>query len=458
VDLNKLHRIYFLGIGGIGMSALARYFHRQGVLVSGYDKTPTQLTTDLIEEGIAVHFDDDPKKIIELPSLVVYTPAVPKDLNEFKYVQKKGYDVKKRSEVLGELTRDRKTIAVAGTHGKTTISSMIAHILFQSKVGCNAFLGGITKNYNSNLLLSSGADYMVVEADEFDKSFLQLHPDISVVTSMDADHLDIYGDFNSLQDNFRGFVSQTHAGGTFICKKSVDLQAGIDVKVITYALKDKADFYAENISVIESQYEFDLVTNLDQSIHIQLGIPGLMNVENAVAASAAALTAGVSANELKKALASFIGIKRRFELIFNKKEVIYIDDYAHHPEEIKGLIKSVRHMYPDKKVLGIFQPHLYSRTRDFAEGFAESLDQLDEAILLPIYPAREKPIDGVESELILGRMKLEKKSIVQKSGLIENLQNKDFEILLTVGAGDIDTMVDPIEKFLKARKSKDKAQ
>ena len=453
MDLDKLHRIYFLGIGGIGMSALARYFHRRGAEVSGYDKTSTRLTNQLLGEGIDVHFEDDPDKVMNNPDLVIYTPAVPQDLGEFELIRTKGFPLKKRSEVLGQLSKDKKTIAVAGTHGKTTVSSMIAHILHNSSVGCNAFIGGIMKNYDSNLIVSPDADFMVVEADEFDKSFLQLNPTISMVTSMDADHLDIYGDYESMQNNFRQFVSQTKADGAAVVKKGINLDISENYRPISYSLKEKAAFYAENIRVHDGKYEFDLHTNSNQTVKIRLGVPGLINVENAVAASAVALTAGVGIKELVMTLATFTGIKRRFDHIIQTDDLIYIDDYAHHPEEINGLISSLRHMYPGKKMVGIFQPHLYSRTRHLADGFASSLDQLDEVILLPIYPAREKPIAGVESEMILRLMKNPKSEVSSKKDLIKNLENKDFDILLTIGAGDIDELVEPVANYLRTEKA-----
>ena len=402
----KIQTIYMLGIGGIGMSALARFFKRQGLQVSGYDKTPTPLTDQLQREDIAVHFTDDPEQIPGNLDLCIYTPAVPKTLKEFTHFSTTSVPLKKRAAVLGEITKHSPTIAVSGTHGKTTISTMIAHILHHSGMGCSAFLGGISKNYNSNFLQSEQGSLIVVEADEFDKSFLQLTPTYAVVTSMDADHLDIYSNHNNLRETFREFISKTKQGGHIVLKNELNLNyKPADTKVSTYALEGDADFHAANINIVSGRYEFDLVTPEQTIKGLSLQMPGLINVENAVAAAAIAFLCGVTEEKLRNALAEFTGIKRRFDVQINTDGLVYIDDYAHHPQEIRGLITSVKKLYPGRKVLGIFQPHLFTRTRDFVEDFAASLDLLDEVILLPIYPAREEPIPGVDANMLLEKIK-----------------------------------------------------
>jgi UDP-N-acetylmuramate--alanine ligase len=452
VELEQLNSIYFLGIGGIGMSALARYFHHRGIQVSGYDKTPTPLTKALEQEGIAVHYEDNPQLIPSSPDLIIYTPAVPRNLNEYVYLEKSGFPIRKRAEILGELSRRYKTIAVAGTHGKTTVSTLSAHILYPSSVQCKAFLGGISKNYDTNLLESEEAGWMVVEADEFDRSFLQLQPATAIITSMDADHLDIYNDHQTMKDNFSRFAGQINPGGSLILKKGLDITTTTDVKVFTYALSAKADYFAENIKLYGLFYRFDIHTPVGTITDCRLGIPGLINVENAIVAAATAQLAGATDDDIRKGLETFKGIKRRFDIRVNHENRIYIDDYAHHPEEIRGLLNSLRHLFPGQKILGIFQPHLYSRTRDFANEFSDSLSMLDEVILLPIYPAREKPIKGIDSAMLLQHIRTEKKTLVDKSQLPEILKNHDFDILLTIGAGDIDQLVGPIENYLLTHK------
>ena len=437
------------------MSALARYFKQKGINVSGYDKTSTILTGQLQAEGIDIHFEDDVNKIPDNIDLIIYTPAIPNDLNEFRYLteslrKKAGLSIKKRSEILGMLSREKSTITIAGTHGKTTISTLVAFLLKQSAVDCTAFLGGISKNFESNLVTSDKSDWLVVEADEFDKSFLQLHPSIEVITSVDADHLDIYGDIENLKNTFREFAGQIRVGGTIIRKKGIDLNFDDlpDCRIFEYALDTKADFYAKNIVLEKEQYKFDIVTPDKIIKDIKLGIPGLINVENAVAAIAVAWLSDVTENEIKQALPNFSGIKRRFDYQVNNDKIVYIDDYAHHPEEISGFVSSVKKMYPGKKVLGIFQPHLYSRTRDFAKEFAISLELLDDIILLPVYPAREKPIEGIDSGIIYDKIRKSKKTLSSKEDLIKNIEKKEFDILLTLGAGDIDKMVQPIKEYL----------
>ncbi|MCD4682827.1 MAG: UDP-N-acetylmuramate--L-alanine ligase, partial [Bacteroidales bacterium] len=353
---------------------------------------------------------------------------------------------------------EKQTIAVAGTHGKTTVTTLIAHLLTQSKIGCSAFLGGISKNYDANLLTSDSSDWMVVEADEYDRSFLNLYPKIGIITSLDADHLDIYGDFENLKSSFRQFAEQIKNDGLLIIKKRIELNPdqSTGLKIYKYSINEKADFYTENIRLKGDKYIFDLITPENQISGLELGIPGLINVENAVAALAAAYLTGAEEHELKSALSLFTGIHRRFDYKIKTEDLIYIDDYAHHPEELKGIINSVREIYPEKTILGIFQPHLYSRTRDFTDEFAKSLDLLDEVILLPIYPAREKPIEGVNSELILNKISKQKKTLCSKEELIHKIAAKKFDILLTLGAGDIDQLVQPIQNYFTETRIKQK--
>jgi len=463
--------IYFLGIGGIGMSALARYFNHYGIRVTGYDKTPTVLTSELQDEGIEVHFDENAEYVTYLLAefkkeeiLIVYTPAVPKEHAEYVFLQKQGYAIKKRAEVLGEITREFKTIAVAGTHGKTTTSSLVAHILKVAGFNVYAFLGGITKNYNTNLLLGlpspvgspdsyrererANETYVVVEADEYDRSFLTLHPYIGVITSVDADHLDIYGDVTFMHESYTLFANQVN--GHLIVKKSVDNTLSLSAKRYTYAVNLGADFYAKNIEIHDADFYFD-ISSFSSFDHALLGIPGVHNIENATAAVAVSQLLNIDNDTIKKALLSFSGVKRRFDYHIKTKEVVYIDDYAHHPEELKAAIGAAKALYPLKKVTGIFQPHLFTRTRDFADGFAESLDMLDECILLDIYPARELPIEGITSEMLLSKMKLKNKHLVKKNEVLDFLKKHDTQVLMTLGAGDIDTLVDPIEKLLKSK-------
>lgn len=461
MDLNHIKQAYFLGIGGIGMSAIARYFHQMGIAVSGYDKTETTLTKELASEGIQIHYEDLGASLGKFNldvhhCIVVLTPAVPKDHQEWKWLRDNGFTIKKRSEVLGLITDAYKTIGVAGTHGKTTTSTLIAHILKQSKLDCAAFLGGISTNYNSNLLLHQAASEplssqcMVVEADEFDRSFLTLHPSIGIITSTDADHLDIYGEHDALKKSFADYAAQVK--DMLIIKKELNLFSDCKnnkqfdkVKLISYSISSPADVYADNIRIEGAQYQFDLHYQNHTLPDLQLGIPGLHNVENAVAASAAALSAGVSKDELRNALASFKGVKRRFEYIINTPELVYIDDYAHHPEELKATIGSVRQMYPGKKITVAFQPHLYSRTRDFADGFASSLSLADEVFLLDIYPARELPIPGVTSEMIFKNITSAFKQCCTLQQATELITAHQPELLLTLGAGDIDQLVEPIK-------------
>lgn len=445
----SLKKVYFLGIGGIGMSALARYLNSAGVVVSGYDKTPTTLTTELEEEGISIHYEDKPELITPDFDLVVYTPAVPKDLNEFLRVLEMDLPLIKRSQLLESITAGQKTLAVAGTHGKTTVSTMLAHILYSSPVGCTAFLGGIAKNYNSNLLLNHNSDYMVAEADEFDRSFLRLHPELAVITSTDADHLDIYQSHDSLLTSFKEFADNVSEEGTLVVKSGLNIQASGSRKLYTYSIYDEADFCIKDMELKNGRYSYNLQSPEGIIKGFNPELPGLFNVENAVAAAAAALLSGVSASDVVKAVNSFTGVRRRFDHRVKHADFLYIDDYAHHPEELKACISSVRKLYPENSITGVFQPHLYTRTRDFATGFAESLSLLDSLILLDIYPAREKPIEGVTSKMLLDITPVKNKQLLSKEETLEYLRHHKPEILLTLGAGDIDQLVPEIEKIFR---------
>jgi UDP-N-acetylmuramate--alanine ligase len=445
------------------MSALARYFHRQGVEVSGYDKTPTTLTQQLIEEGIPVHYDENPKLVPDHPDLIVYTPALPKDHEEFQFIAEKGFLLKKRSEVLGMITRNSETIAIAGTHGKTTITTMVAHLFKTAGKESLAFLGGISKNYHSNLVISGlpvngpfgTPACFIVEADEFDRSFLRLYPDIAVITSADADHLDIYGNINEVRLSFGEFTSHIKHNGKLILKKGVSIvpENTVNYTVQTYHPEGGADFYPEKIRLEKSHYVFDLVTPLRIIRNITLGLPGKFNLENAIAAAAVAYTAGIPDDVISQGLETFEGVERRFDFQVIRDDFVYIDDYAHHPEELKASILAAREIYPSKKLTGIFQPHLFTRTRDFADEFARSLELLDELILLEIYPARENPLPGIDSEMLLGKVKLKNKKICRKKDLPAELISGKPEVLMTLGAGDIDQLVRPIrELFLNKGK------
>ncbi|MEI6815074.1 MAG: UDP-N-acetylmuramate--L-alanine ligase [Bacteroidota bacterium] len=448
--------VYFLGIGGIGMSALARYFKSQGKSIYGYDKTATSLTDELESEGMKIHFTDD-LNLIPLEEfkvigkdliLVIYTPAIPSDNSELKYFNENHYIVKKRSEVLGEITKNQFTIAVAGTHGKTTTSSIIAHILKDSGADCTAFLGGICKNYNSNFLSSNKSNApIVVEADEYDKSFLTLHPDIAVITSMDADHLDIYGDKLQLEKNYEKFSKQIKTTGKLFIKTGL----GSMKNSYSYSICNDADFTVTNINIINHNYVFDLDGIYGKIVGISLGLPGIHNVENALVAAAIAQYLRIDNNAIKRALNSFNGVKRRFDIRFKSSQTIYIDDYAHHPEELRSCIQSVKDLYPGKKITGIFQPHLFTRTRDFVDGFSESLSMLDELILMDIYPARELPIAGITSNIVLDKVTIKNKRILGVKEILSEVENKDHEIILTLGAGDIDKLINPIEEILNNR-------
>ncbi|HQS50332.1 MAG: UDP-N-acetylmuramate--L-alanine ligase [Sphingobacteriales bacterium 17-39-43] len=448
MELENIKRVYLIGIGGIGMSGLARYFKKRGCVVCGYDKTITPLTSAMRNEGISVVYQDeeDNLKVSFLENdpetLIIYTPAIPKDSKILNYFRSGGFSLKKRSEVLGIISKGMYTIAVAGTHGKTTTSSIIAHVLKDSGYDCSAFLGGIATNYDSNVLFGDN-NTMVVEADEFDRSFLTLYPDVAIVTSMDADHLDIYGDRSHLVESFRQFVSQIKEGGRLIFKKGLDLSGGK-----TYSANVLADIQAVNVKVQDGSFYFDFKNENVVIENIQLGLPGLHNIENAVAAIEVALHLGIDPEKIKKALASFLGVKRRFEYILKDQKHIYIDDYAHHPEELRACIQAVKTLYPGKKLTTIFQPHLFTRTRDFAEGFSEVLSMTDELIMLDIYPARELPIEGVSSAMILDKVSIEAKQILSKEQTLDYIRVQKPELLLTVGAGDIDTLIIPLKEIL----------
>ena len=440
--------IYFIGIGGIGMSAIARYYNAKGFKVSGYDKTPSPLTHALESEGIDVHYTDD---ISYIPSdventLVVYTPAIPKDMGELVYVQEHGYRVIKRSRTLGEIAHGQRCMAVAGTHGKTTTSTLVSHLFTASGEGCSAFLGGISKNYNTNLLIHEN-NVIVAEADEFDRSFLQLFPEVAVITSMDADHLDIYGDEAHIREAFKEFASQV--SGTVIVKKGLDINA-TDTKanIVTYAYNDStADFYATPTS----NGHFNLHYPGGVIEDCVLGIPGWVNIENGVAASAIALTYGIEPEKIKEALANFSGVKRRFDMQVKHDDLVYLDDYAHHPNEIAAAISSTREKYPDFRYTAIFQPHLYTRTRDFAPEFAAALSNVDRLVLLDIYPAREEPIPGVTSEIIFNDIQAPCKVLLRKDELLDWVKGQQLEgkeLFMTLGAGDIDRLVGPIAEIL----------
>jgi UDP-N-acetylmuramate--alanine ligase len=455
MEFEKINNVYLVGIGGIGMSALARYFKSQGKFVAGYDKTSTPLTDQLKKEGIDVHFEDKlalvPGAILSQKdnTLIIYTPAVPNYNYEFNYFKEREYIVMKRAEVLGMIFSNRKGIAVAGTHGKTTTSTILAHILTHSTVGCSAFLGGIAKDYNSNLLISEKSEIVLAEADEYDRSFLHLFPYLAIITSVDADHLDVYGTHEEVIKSFNQFAQQITENGVLVYKKGLPIDVGSlnDVNVFTYSLTEKANFYPENIRIENGLYSFDLQTPMGIVRDIKLGIPGKMNLENAVAAIAAAIILQVTPEEMISALASFTGVKRRFEIQINTKNLVYIDDYAHHPEEIKACITSAKEMFPEKKITGIFQPHLFTRTRDFADGFAQSLGLLDDLILLDIYPAREEPIKGVSSEIIFNKINTQNKTLCKKENLLVLLKTRKPELLITMGAGDIDGFAEKIKEL-----------
>lgn len=450
MNVRALKRVYFVGIGGIGMSALARFFRNQGTVVSGYDRTETPLTRQLVAEGMDVHYTDDINLIDKEAELIVYTPAIPKDHAELNWLKDNGYSVYKRSDVLQWITEALFSVTVAGTHGKTTISSMIAYLLRETGYGCNAFLGGISVNYNSNYWSSDNAT-AVIEADEYDRSFLKLFPDIAVLTAIDADHLDIYGTAAEVEAAFIQYTKNIKAGGTLVAKhglhRAKDLQAS---NTITYSLQnDAADVYGANIVQKDGGYVFDVIAK-DWMIHdVRLPIGGMHNAENAIAAIAVTQLLQIDADKVKQALAGFKGIKRRFEYVVKNERVVYVDDYAHHPEELAALIQSAKRLFAGRKCVVAFQPHLFTRTRDFADGFAASLSMADEVVLLDIYPARELPIEGVTSQMIADRMGNPNHTVLTKEGLLDYVKAAKPELFITAGAGDIDKLVNPIKEILE---------
>lgn len=462
MKLKDVNSVYLIGIGGIGMSALARWFNANGHYVAGYDKTETDLTRALLAEGISIHFDDDvdliPTKITKDKTdvLVIYTPAIPTDHKELNYLRDENYILKKRSEVLGMITADYKSIAIAGTHGKTTTSSMVAHILKHAKVSCSAFIGGITKNYNSNLLLdetNSKNAVVVMEADEYDRSFLRLSPDISLITTIDADHLDIYADESDFEATFEEFVGKLKEGGSLVYNKNIKKDLGEvkdDINAYTYGLED-GDNYGYNLRVEQGEFVFDYAGVYGKIDELRLQLPGQHNVENAVGAITVAMIMDIDPEVIKSAIASYQGVKRRFDYIVRNEKVVYVDDYAHHPKEIEAFVSAARMMFPGKKLKVVFQPHLFSRTRDFMDDFAIALSKVDSLVLLDIYPAREKPIDGITSEVLLSKVNAPEKYLLGKQEVLDHISDTNYDVLATLGAGDIDKLIEPIKQKIEKR-------
>lgn len=456
MNVNTLKAVYFIGAGGIGMSALVRYFLSKGKKVGGYDRTPSELAETLIKEGAAIHYEENVSLIPDdflnpETTLIVYTPAIPADHKELNYFREHGFEIQKRAQVLGMLTRTEKGLCVAGTHGKTTTSTMTAYLLDHSHVGCNAFLGGISKNYHTNLLLSDKSDFVVIEADEFDRSFHWLTPYATVITATDSDHLDIYGTHEAYVESFQKYTSLIQPEGYLIIKKGIDLNPAVQpgVTVYTYSTEE-GDFHAENIRIENGEIYFDFISPLGNIEGIQLGVPVYVNIENGIAAMALAQIGGATNEEIKQAMPGFRGVDRRFDFKLKNDRIVFISDYAHHPAEIKQSISSVRMLYPDKKITAVFQPHLYTRTRDFYKDFADSLSLLDEVILLDIYPARELPIEGVTSKLIYDNLRPDiEKSMCSKENLLEVIKHKKTDVLITLGAGDIENYVPQIYELLK---------
>lgn len=458
MNIENIKSVYFVGAGGIGMSALVRYFLSLGKQVAGYDRTPSELTETLITEGAQIHYEENVDLIPDSckdkeTTLVVLTPAIPQDHAELTYFRKNGFEIQKRAQVLGTITRSGKGLCVAGTHGKTTTSTMAAHLLHQSHVGCTAFLGGISKNYGTNLLLSGNSPYTVIEADEFDRSFHWLSPYMSVITSTDPDHLDIYGTEQAYLESFEHYTTLIQPGGALIIRKGISLKPRVQegVKVYTYS-RDEGDFHAENIRIENGEIFIDFVAPDTRINNIQLGVPVSINIENGVAAMALAHLNGATDEEIKQGMASFRGVDRRFDFKIKNDRIVFLSDYAHHPSEIKQSVMSMRELYRDRKITAIFQPHLYTRTRDFYKEFADSLSLLDEVILVDIYPAREQPIAGVSSQLIYDQLRPGiEKSMCHKEDIPDILKNKELEVLITLGAGDIDNYVPEICKILENR-------
>ena len=452
--------VYFVGAGGIGMSALERYFLSKGLVVAGYDRTACQLTEELRAEGADIHYEDNPDLIPKAcrdkeETLVVYTPAIPADHKELNYFRTNGFDIQKRAQVLGTLTRTMKGLCVAGTHGKTSTSSMTAHLLHESHVGCNAFLGGITKNYGTNYLLSDKSDYVVIEADEFDRSFHHLRPYATVITATDADHLDIYGTEEAYLESFRHYTNLIQPGGALIIHRGLKMKEDLQDGVRRYDYsRDEGDFHAENIRIGGGHIVFDFVSPFGNIANVELGVPVSINIENGIAAMALAQIAGATADEIRSAMASFQGVVRRFDFTLKNDRHVLLSDYAHHPAEIKQSILSIREVFNGRKITAIFQPHLYTRTRDFYKDFADSLSLLDEVILTEIYPAREQPIPGVTSQLIFDNLRPDmQRRIVEKKDLPEVLRSEDFDVLVVLGAGDVDNMVPQFKEILEAKET-----
>ncbi|MBO5871123.1 MAG: UDP-N-acetylmuramate--L-alanine ligase [Bacteroidaceae bacterium] len=450
-----MQAVYFIGIGGIGMSAIARYFLNTGVFVGGYDRTPSPLTKTLEEEGAVIHYEDNVELIPEQCKqrdncLVIYTPAIPATHTEYNFFKDNGFDIQKRAQVLGTLTKSLRGLCVAGTHGKTTTSSITAHILHQSHVDCNAFLGGITKNYGTNYILSSESPYVVIEADEYDRSFHWLTPWASVITSTDSDHLDIYGTEEAYLESFRKYTGLIQPGGYLVLHTGLKLVPNTQEGVTTYYYgREDGDFHAENLKIGNGRITFDLVSPIENISDIELGVPVAINIDNGIAAMALAQLAGVSADEIRKGMLSFGGVDRRFDFHVRRTDMVYISDYAHHPEEIRQSILSIKQLYAGKRIKAIFQPHLYSRTQDFYREFADALSLLDDVVIMDIYPAREEPIPGVTSDLIFDNLRSGiKKQLCTKSTIMDSIREKDFDVLVTLGAGDIENFADEISDFL----------
>lgn len=447
MNLNHIQRIFFLGIGGIGMSAIARHFMRRGADVCGYDRTPSALTQALVEEGITITYADDTAKLPCNPDLVVYTPAVPVTSRLFSHFMTAGTPMLKRAEMLGIISEQYPTIAIAGTHGKTTISTMLSHILRHAGIPCMAFLGGISTNYGTNYIDDPNPRWLIAEADEYDRSFLHLSPQIALISAIDSDHMDVYETREAMLQSFMAFARQVTPGGVLITKENIRTRIAFSGKQYNYRMSPPADYYLEDISLTDARYKANIAGELRVE-DISMQYPGRHNLENALAAAALAHRAGISADQIRAGLNSFAGVKRRFEIVLQTSKHIFVDDYAHHPEEINACIGSAREMWPDKKITGIFQPHLFSRTRDLADEFADSLSKLDELILLPVYPAREEAIEGVNAQMLQEKVKLQKAECLDKEELIQYLGHTSTEVLITMGAGNIDALAEPIKKLL----------
>lgn len=458
MELKEIKAVYFVGAGGIGMSAIARYFIRKGLVVAGYDKTPSDLTRQLEREGMLIHYEENVEEIPhacrdQKSCLVIYTPAIPEEHEELVYFRDGGFEIEKRAQVLGTLTRAHKGLCVAGTHGKTTTSTMCAHIMHQSHIDCNAFLGGISKNYGTNYILSDSSDYVVIEADEFDRSFHWLSPWMSVITATDPDHLDIYGTKEAYLESFRHYTTLIQEGGALIIHKDLEMKADVrpGVKVYEYSL-NKGDFHAENIKILNGEITFDFLSPIESIPDVVLGQPVPINIENGIAAMAMAQLNGCTANEIKYGMKTYHGVDRRFDFKIKTDKLVFLSDYAHHPKEIYQSAKSIRELYESRKITAIFQPHLYTRTRDFYKDFADALSQLDEVILCDIYPAREQPIPGVTSQLIYDNLKPGvEKSMIHKEDVLDLVKNRDFDVLVVLGAGDLDLYVPQITKILESK-------